>query len=205
MALQPDLQTFFEQPALQLAPALLGCELVVTDEAGQKAGGIIVETEAYGQEDEASHCFKGQTKRNAAMFDAGGALYVYFTYGMHLCVNIVSGQKGHGEGVLIRALEPTVGSELMWQRRFKHELPAEPPRAKTIQLTNGPAKLAQALGISLTDNHVRINTTSRCSLRLPHQPYSKNAIVQTTRVGISKAINEPWRWYVKGSAFVSKG
>jgi len=180
----------------ELARALLGAELLVDG-----VGGIIAETEAYAQYDEASHTFRGQTKRNAAMFDEPGTVYVYFTYGMHVCMNFSAHSKGVGEGVLIRAIEPTRGLEEMWQRRFKQPMPDDPPHKRLIQLTNGPAKLCQALGVTLADNHERANK-GRFHI-IPNQK-PDIAIMQTTRVGISRAADRPWRWYVAGNAWVSK-
>jgi DNA-3-methyladenine glycosylase len=124
--------------SLKSAKSLLGYKLVHQTSDGLTSG-IIVETEAYHQDDPASHTYRGQTARNAVMFGPPGYAYIYFTYGMHYCFNVVTGPKGSGQAVLIRALEPTDGIELMRRRRGMN---AE------LQLTNGPAKLVQAMAIS---------------------------------------------------------
>ncbi len=188
------------QDVLRIAPELLGYDLLVTDKNGKKAGGKIVEVEAYMASDAASHSYRGETKRTAIMFRPAGGIYVYFTYGMHICMNIVTGNEGEGEAVLIRALQPTTGLEYMWPRRFKEPLPDEPQHTKLIQLTNGPAKLTQALGITLQDNGARLGE-GRIELRSGDEPID---ITQTTRVGITKAVDMPWRWYIAGNEWVSK-
>lgn len=192
----------FSDSADNVAPRLLGCELIVLADDGTKTGGIIVETEAYDQTDEASHTFRGKTKRNAAMFAEPGAAYVYFTYGMHLCMNVSVQEKDFGAAVLIRAIEPTIGEEIMWQRRFKEVMPSEVSDKKRVQLTNGPAKLTQALNVTLADNFQLVNASERIAV-FPNQ--GKNlAITQTTRVGISKAIDVPRRWYLTNNQWVSR-
>lgn len=142
-------------------------------------------------EDAASHTYGGERPRNSSMFRTAGTVYVYFTYGMHYCVNIVTGSEGHGQGVLIRALEPTLGLDLMKMRRGIQD---------EQNLTNGPAKLVQALGITKLHNGTDIYGGL---LRL-EQGFTPAKIVQTTRVGISKAVDVPWRFYVAGSAYVSR-
>lgn len=176
--------------SLTAAQNLLGWKLVHETDEGV-ASGYIVETEAYHQDDVASHSYGGERVRNAPMFKQAGTIYVYFTYGMHYCVNIVAGSVGCGEGVLIRALEPVEGIELMKKRRGV-DIEA--------QLTNGPAKLVQALGITKAQNGMMINSGQ---LRL-EPGITPKEIVQTTRIGISKAIDQPWRFYIKGNPFVSK-
>jgi DNA-3-methyladenine glycosylase len=174
------------------AKALLGWELINETEHGIISG-YIVETEAYTQLDPASHAYKGQTARNSAMFGPAGTIYVYFTYGMHYCVNIVSGESGVGEAVLIRALQPANGIELMKIQRKTEEL---------TQLTNGPAKLVQALGITQEHNATAIGNGS---LRL-----KPGLIVETIdvavgpRIGISKATEELQRFYLKNNHFISR-
>lgn len=176
--------------ALTAARSLLGCQLVHETSEGLTTGHV-VETEAYTMEDTASHAYGGERTRNSSMFRPAGTVYVYFTYGMHYCVNIVTGTEGHGQGVLIRALEPTQGLELMKKRRGMQD---------ERNLTNGPAKLVQALGI--TKQH---NGTDIYGGHLRLKPgFTPSEIVQTTRVGISKAVDVPWRFYVAGSAYVSR-
>ncbi len=175
---------------LTAAEGLLGWKLTHESPEGVTSG-YIVETEAYTMEDPASHAFGGPRLRNAAMFEAAGTIYVYFTYGMHYCVNIVTGPKGHGQAVLIRALEPVDGIDLMKQRRGV---------ASNEKLTNGPAKLVQALGITKNLYGKRINDGP-----LKSEPgFKPEAVVQTTRVGISKAVEQPWRFYVANNRFVSR-
>lgn len=181
----PDLSN-----ALTAAPALLGYKLVHDSPQGRTAG-YIVETEAYTMEDPASHTYGGPTKRNAAMFASAGTIYVYFTYGMHYCVNIVTGELGHGQAVLIRALEPVEGIELMQKRRGLSD---------GRQLTNGPAKLVQALAIGKQHYGSDIQT-GPISLEPGIKP---TEIVQTTRIGIKKAIDQPWRFYIADNSYVSK-
>jgi DNA-3-methyladenine glycosylase len=175
---------------LTAAREVLGWQLIHDSPEG-KVAGIIVETEAYTMEDPASHSHRGETLRNTAMFQEAGTIYVYFTYGMHYCVNIVTGEKGHGQALLIRALEPVEGIDLMKARRGIDDI---------TQLTNGPAKLVQAMGITRAHSGNHLDTGN---LRLepgitPHE------IVQTTRIGIKKAIDQPWRFYIADNQFVSK-
>lgn len=186
---------FLKLPAEQAAPLLLGCELERTLD-GRTMRGRIVETEAYDQGDVASHSYRGKTPRTEVMFGAAGHLYVYFTYGMHYCCNIVADQDGHGAAVLIRALEPITGKAEMAELRGRggHEL------------TNGPAKLCQALSI---DRRLNGHDLRRGPLRLivpdGDQPiYNTEDIVQTTRIGISQGQDVPWRFYVRGNPWVSK-
>ena len=175
-----------------VAPRLLGCELV-RELDGEMLRARIVEVEAYAQTDAASHSYRGQTPRTDVMFGPAGHLYVYFTYGMHYCCNIVTGPVGHGSAVLIRAVEPLEGLEVMRQRR--HGL-------DDVQLTNGPAKFCQAFGIDKTLNG---HDLQGGELRLEIKPpVAQTDIIQTTRIGISRAQDVPWRFYLKGNRFVSR-
>lgn len=183
---QPDLSD-----ALQAAPALLGWQFTHESPEGLTAG-YIVETEAYMAGDAASHTFRGENARNKIMFGAAGYLYVYFTYGIHYCVNIVTGQEGKGEAVLIRALQPTEGLELMRQRRGPKD---------DVQLASGPGKLAQAMGINKTHNGTPL--LGEGSFRLV-PGIIPSGITQTTRIGISQAIDKPWRFYITGNPYISK-
>lgn len=179
-------------PAEEAAPRLLGCHLVRTIN-GRKLAGRIVETEAYDQTDAASHSYRGRTPRTDVMFGPAGYLYVYFTYGMHYCCNVVCGPEGHGSAVLIRAVEPLDGEELMMDFRG----------GKTeADLTNGPAKLCQAFRI---DRVLNGQDLQKDPLKLIIQPPVKQTdIVQTTRIGITQAKDVPWRFYLRDNRFVSK-
>lgn len=165
------------------ARSLLGWELVHHTPAGD-IGGIIIETEAYAEEDEASHSFRGRTNRTAPMFEEAGHIYMYFIYGMHWCINIVAGPAGHGEAVLIRALKPTRGTELMEQYRKTTD---------NRRLTNGPGSLVQALAIPPTYSSLKL-TKTKLEL-IPPVKVVKN-IKASPRIGIKKAIDKPWRFYI---------
>lgn len=177
--------------ALTAAKGLLGYKLIHDTPEGRTAG-IIVETEAYTGRDPASHTYGGQTARNQVMFGPAGYAYVYFTYGMHYCFNVVTGATGDGQAVLIRALEPIEGIELMQKRRGTESIHL---------LCDGPAKLVQATGITKAD--YGCNLLNGGSLRL--SPAIKpTQIMQTARVGIKQAVDRPWRFYIANSPFVSK-
>jgi DNA-3-methyladenine glycosylase len=176
----------FMRSSPQVASALIGTTLLVDG-----VGGVIVETEAYDREDPASHSFSGPTPRNAVMFGPPGRAYVYLSYGIHWCLNFVCREAGHGAGVLIRALEPTTGVSEMMERRRQQD-----PR----MLCAGPGRLAQALGITRDLNGKRID--------LP--PFSlvtnsgRVSVVCGPRIGISKAVDHPWRFGLAGSRYVSR-
>lgn len=175
--------------AEKTARALLGCEISHFSSQGVTRG-IIVETEAYYQHDPASHSFKGETQRNAAMFLEGGHVYIYFTYGMHYCLNIVTGKEGDGQAVLLRALEPTEGIALMHERRgLKSEK----------QLTNGPAKLVQAMGIDQTKNGLWL---AQASIQIERK-YTPKQISISKRRGITRAKDAPLRFYISDNPYVS--
>ncbi|MBX4197568.1 DNA-3-methyladenine glycosylase [Candidatus Saccharibacteria bacterium] len=192
--MKPKIAQIVSQPSIKAAPLLLGCYLNRTTPDGLIKLKI-VETEAYHQEDPASHSFRGHTPRTAPMFEAGGRIYVYFTYGMHYCLNIVVGQKGVGEAVLIRAAEPVEGLEAI-----------KANRGITVvkNLTNGPGKLAQALGIRDTKLSGQILNRSSIWLEPSERAVEPSDIVAAPRVGIKQAIDLPWRFYIRGNPFVSK-
>jgi len=175
----------------KVAKRLLGCEFV-REIDGKTIRVKIVETEAYDQTDAASHAYNGRTPRADVMFGPAGHLYVYFTYGMHYCCNVVAGKEGYGAGVLIRAVEPLEGEATLEKRRG----------GKTgTELTNGPAKLCQALGI---DRRMNGHDLKKSPLQLVVRPATAtNQIIATTRVGISKAKDVKWRFYVAGNPYVS--
>ena len=174
------------------AKRLLGMDIVRKTPLGVMRARI-VETEAYHQDgDEASHSFRGQTNRNAVMFGPPGFLYVYLIYGMHFCMNVVTEAEGIGAAVLIRALEPLEGLDLMRANR---------PKAKrAIDLTNGPAKACQALDVDLS-----LNGTSLKEPMIHLGPgISDLPLVSSRRIGITKSVELPWRFYVPDHPFVSK-
>lgn len=175
----------------EAARRLLGCELE-REIDGQTVCLKIVETEAYDQTDAASHSYKGRTERTDIMFGPAGYLYVYFTYGMHYCCNVTVGEEGYGAAVLIRAVEPLGDEGVLARRRGG--------RSGT-ELTNGPAKLCQALGITKNLNGHDLRSAPLKLILMP--PLKKEDIVTTTRVGISQAKDVPWRFYIKDSSYVS--
>ncbi|KJS13976.1 MAG: 3-methyladenine DNA glycosylase [Peptococcaceae bacterium BRH_c8a] len=181
---------FYGRDTVNVARELPGCMLVHHTQEGTTAG-IIVETEAYLQGDPACHASRGITPRNSPMFGPPGFTYVYFTYGMHYCFNVVSAAEGVGEAVLIRALEPVLGVELMKIRR---------KRENTHELCSGPAKLTQALAIGKEQN--RCDLTGEqiyICLARPAAP-----LVTTTRIGIREGAELPLRFYLEGSKYVSR-
>jgi DNA-3-methyladenine glycosylase len=192
--LKPEIKQIVSMPSVEAAPQLLGCYLLRTTKQGELKLKI-VETEAYHQEDPASHSFKGSSPRTWPMFEAGGRLYVYFTYGMHYCLNIVVGKKGTGEAVLIRAAEPVSGIEIMKRNR----------RVKDIRnLTNGPGKLTQAFGITNTNLSGKVLNKSSIFLIPTDELLDAKNIIAAPRIGIKQAIELPWRYYIKNNPFVSK-
>lgn len=176
----------FDAPAHEVARRLIGVILLVDG-----VGGRIVETEAYDREDPASHTFPGPTPRNAAMFGPPGHAYVYRSYGLHWCLNFVCREAGHGAGVLIRALEPTEGIDIMRARRRMTD---------NRLLCAGPGRLAQALGI----------TQAHYGLALGEAPFSLHAppgrveVLTGPRIGISKAREVPWRFGLSACVYVSR-
>ena len=193
------LEFYQQHDTLTLAQKLLGCQLI-SDQPDGRAGGIIVETEAYLTDDPACHAYRRQTARNAAMFGSAGNIYVYLIYGMHHCVNVVTAPSGVGEAVLIRAIQPTEGLELMQERRM--EKSRNKQAFKPQDLANGPAKLVQALGISLALHNGSSLITGSISI---HQPeISDFDTVTTTRIGITQGADLPYRFYIKGNRFVSR-
>ncbi|RBP97912.1 3-methyladenine DNA glycosylase [Bifidobacterium aemilianum] len=186
-----DFPDFLEQSADDVARRLLGCRFIRT--IGQERMVVrIVETEAYDQEDPASHTFHGESERNRAMFGPAGHAYVYFTYGMHYCLNVTAGADGFGSGVLIRAAEPMEG--LAW---------IEARRGMTgINCTNGPAKLCRALDV---DKRLYGHDLCEPPLQLVGgQLAGGESVAQTERIGISKAVHRLRRFIIAGNPYVSK-
>ena len=185
---------FFRRPAIEVAPDLLGCRL---DSAvgREQTGGIISEVEAYHQHDPASHSFRGPTERNRSMFLSGGHLYVYLIYGIHFCMNVVTGEEGTGEAVLIRGLRPDVGIEVIRGRRGS----SIPDR----ELTNGPGKVAQALAVSRAHDGSDLRGPGSLLTISRGVSIEPAKVLSSERIGISKGKDRKWRWYIERSTIIS--
>lgn len=179
--------TPFHLPAPACAQALIGWTLMLDG-----VGGVIVEAEAYDRDDPASHSHRGPTPRNAAMFGAIARAYVYRIYGVHWCLNVVCGDPGSGQAVLIRALEPTLGLDQMCARRGTAD-----PRA----LCSGPGKLCQALGVTDEHDHAPLGAAP---FRLEPPAGPPGDILTGPRIGLTKGVETPWRFGLDGSAFLSR-
>jgi DNA-3-methyladenine glycosylase len=169
-----------------IARALVGWTLLVDG-----IGGVIVETEAYAPDDPASHSFGGPTRRNATMFGPPGRLYVYRSYGVHWCANVVCADEGVGAAVLLRAIEPTEGLEAMRMRRGVED---------ARLLGSGPGRLTQALAISAEHDGLDL----QCAPFELVPPRRSVELVASARVGITRAVERPWRYSLAGSTFVSR-
>ncbi|HZL30793.1 MAG TPA: DNA-3-methyladenine glycosylase [Pseudolabrys sp.] len=179
-------RSFFDRSVHRVAPELIGATLLADG-----VGGVIVEVEAYHHTDPAAHSFAGPTPRNMVMFGPAGFAYVYRSYGIHWCLNFVCEREGSASAVLIRAIEPTVGLARMRRRRG-----VEDERA----LCSGPGKLAEAFGVSIKHNGLALD---RAPFELRAR-VEKPEIVVGPRIGITKAVDHPWRYGLKGSRFLSK-
>ena len=174
---------FLAQDATAVARKLIGYRIYAKEADGSLTGGMITETEAYTADDAASHSYKGETPRNAVMFAPAGHIYVYFTYGKHWCMNIVTGEPGSGQAVLIRSILPDKNLELIRTRRkVKND----------TELANGPAKICQALGVTGADNGEKLGE-KRFTL---HPPIRKIAVASTERIGIKKDTHRLWRFII---------
>ena len=179
-------RSFFGRHVLEVAPELIGATLLFNG-----VGGRIVELEAYHHTDPASHSFRGPTERNAIMFGPPGYSYIYRSYGIHWCLNFVCEPKGSASAVLIRALEPTEGLGTMRRRRGM---------ADERLLCSGPGRLCEALGITHKQNGFALDEP-------PFELFGRTAAVEVAigpRIGITKAVDKPWRYGLKGSRFLSK-
>jgi DNA-3-methyladenine glycosylase len=183
---KPLKRAFFGRSVHEVAPDLIGATLLVDG-----VGGIIVEVEAYHHTDPAAHSYRGPTPRNRVMFGPPGFSYVYRSYGIHWCVNFVCEKEGSASAVLIRALQPTHGIPAMRRRRRLHDERA---------LCSGPGKLCEALGITIKQSELPLDAPP-ISL---HARIEKPDIVTGIRIGITKAVELPWRYGLNGSRFLSK-
>jgi DNA-3-methyladenine glycosylase len=177
---------FFARSVHEVAPELIGVTLLVDG-----VGGRIVEVEAYDQDDPASHGFRGRTARTASMFGPPGQAYVYRSYGVHWCLNLVCAREGRAEAALVRALEPTQGLEAMRERRG-----VEAARA----LCSGPGKLCQALGITRAHDGFPLDEPPFELLARESEP----PLAVGPRIGITRAVGQPWRYGLAGSPFLSR-
>jgi DNA-3-methyladenine glycosylase len=182
---------FYSRPAREVAPDLLGKHLVVRAKGKPEIICRIIETEAYESDDSASHSFGGETKRNKSMFLKGGHLYVYLSYGVHFCANVVTGAKGVGEAVLLRAADPIAGTGLMEERRGQ----------SGRELLNGPGKLTQALGLNLKHDGM---TLGKNEIFFADGDVSPSEIIVTERIGINKARDALLRFYCPALKTVEK-
>ena len=189
-------RSFFARPSTVVAPELLGRVLVRVLPDGTRLAARLVEVEAYQQGDPASHSYRGRpTPRTEVMFGVPGLLYVYFTYGMHFCSNVVTGPDGYGSAVLLRAAEPLDGFEAMGANRGTDRLRL---------LCSGPARLTQALAIGGDDNGTDLVKDPAMYL-LAGSPVGPRTVGRSPRVGVRVGVERRWRFFERGSAFVSPG
>ena len=192
-------KNFYTRDVNQVAVDLLG-KMLVKREGSKILSGLIVEVEAYdGSVDKAAHSFNGKTRRNDVMFKEGGLLYVYFTYGVHFCSNVVTGNSGEGCAVLLRGIEPVEGiSQMALNRLGKKSINDN----ELINLANGPGKICRAFKINKSHNGTDL--TKNEIFILDNKDVPKNQIISTTRIGIKKSVDLPWRYYIKDNRFVSR-
>lgn len=183
---KPLKRAFFDRSVHEVAPDLIGATFLVNG-----VGGIIVEVEAYHHTDPAAHSYNGPTPRNRVMFGPPGFSYVYRSYGIHWCVNFVCEEEGSASAVLIRALEPTHGLTAMRRRRGVGDERA---------LCSGPGKLCEAMGITISHSELPLDKPPIALFARKEKP----GIVTGIRIGITKAVELPWRYGLKGSKFLSK-
>jgi DNA-3-methyladenine glycosylase len=190
---------FYIRPVLTVAKELLGKVLIKKD-GNRVFAARIVEVEAYdGKIDKASHSYNGKTKRNEVMFNEGGYFYVYFTYGAHFCCNIVTGKQNHGSAVLIRAVEPLLGINKMITNRFGRELKSE---KEIYNLTSGPGKVCKAFDFKKEHSGLDLTISS---IFIVNQPkLKKNMIGISKRIGITKSVKLPWRFFEIGNPYLSR-
>lgn len=192
-------KTFYQRELLRVAKDLLG-KIIVKYDNDFILAGKIVEVEAYhGDIDEAAHSYGGMTKRTEIMFEEGGYLYVYFTYGAHHCCNVVTGKKGQGTAVLVRAVEPVSGIDSMIKNRFRRKLKNE---KEISNLTSGPGKVCQAFGIDRS--HSGIDLTGGKIFILENTRIPNKEIGVSKRIGITKSKELPWRFFIKDNPYLSR-
>ena len=166
-----------------VAPNLIGCFFIKRISKSKYLSGVIVETEAYSQEEASCHGFSGQTQRNETLFGEPGNLYIYLSYGIHHCVNIVTGEKNWANGVLLRSIAI---------------------KGEDERIASGPGLLARRFGLNSNHNNLLLSPENNFWLSKPENFKEMGRIIQTTRIGISQAKDIPWRWYLESSRSVSK-
>jgi DNA-3-methyladenine glycosylase len=193
----PIEQSWFNRSVLAVAPDLIGCTIVRQFPDGQQLRGLIVETEAYQQDDPGCHGYRGKTPRTEVMFGEAGYAYVYLIYGMYHCLNVVTDRAGFASAVLIRALQ-------------LESMPTQPFSGKLDRLAAGPGKLCQVMQIDRSHNAQPLTLDQ--AIWVEGRSFSwqqqfeagQHPLMQTTRIGLSQAQDLPWRWYLKGNPAVSK-
>ena len=191
-------KSFYRREVVVVARELLG-KVLVKSNGKEILAGKIVEVEAYhGDIDEAAHSYGGITKRNEIMFEAGGYLYVYFTYGAHHCCNVVTGKKGQGTAVLIRAVEPVAGIDSMIRNRFGRKLKNE---KEIFNLTSGPGKVCQAF--KLDRSHSGTDLTGDKIFILDGEKIKSRDIGISKRIGITRSLDLLWRFFIKDNPYLS--
>ena len=174
---------FFSRPSHLVAPNLIGCSLIKRISKSSFLAGVIVETEAYSQEEASCHGFSGRTQRNETLFGEPGNLYIYLSYGINSCVNIVTGKKNWANGVLLRSIAI---------------------KGENERIASGPGLLAKRFGLNRNFDNLPLSPSNDYWLTEGKILMGMGNIVQTTRIGISQAKDIPWRWYLKSSRSVSK-
>ena len=192
-------KAFYKREVTVVAKNLLG-KILVKDDKKCKLAGKIIEVEAYnGEFDEAAHSFKGKTKRTEIMFNEGGYLYVYFTYGAHFCCNVVTGKKEKGTAVLIRAVEPVIGLDTMIKNRFGRKLKNE---KEILNLTSGPGKVCKAFNINTSFSGMDLSGDK--IFILDSKKINEKDIGISKRIGITRSVDLPWRFFIKDNPFLSR-
>ncbi len=190
---KPLPRSYYQQSTLDVARGLIG-KILVRRYHGSLLAGMIVEVEAYhGFDDKASHAYQRRSGRSEIMYNRGGIAYVYFTYGMYHCLNVVTEKEGYPAAVVIRALEPIAGITTMYKLRGNPH---------TQQLTNGPGKLCMALHITKNENGIDLRSKELFITRGRNIP--SHLIGTSRRIGISRSVENEWRYFLKGNPFVSR-
>lgn len=195
-----ELKSILNLPSPEAAPRLIGVRVSHNSSIGLISG-VITEVEAYEQDDPASHTFGGKTDRNQAMFGPAGHAYIYLSYGMHWCLNVTTDREGYGSGVLIRGIHVVEGADLAAKFRFGADSVKDLKPVQYRSLSNGPGKVTQALGVNKDLYGTNLfGEDSPLQLEFGVEVPSK-FIITTPRIGISRAVDLPWRWLINSEYF----